>query len=60
MAWLTGVRVLEAIGVAFNTNKKYSEEPRLKTKQEVEEEEKQMFEMFAVKAKSLYKEQGKK
>ena len=59
MAWLTGVRVLEAIGVAFSKNKKYSEEPRLKTKQEVEEEEKRMFEQFAVRAKSLYKEQKK-
>ena len=59
MAWLTGVRVLEAIGVAFSKNKKYSEEPRLKTKEEVEREKEQAFHNFAERAKILFKGKGK-
>lgn len=59
MAWLTGVRVLEAIGVAFSKNKKYSEEPRLKTRQEVEEEQEKAFNNFVAQAKIIFKGKGR-
>ena len=59
MAWLTGVRVLEAIGVAFSKNKKYSEEPRLKTRQEVEQEQEQAFNNFVKQAQIIFKGKGR-
>ena len=59
LAWLTGARVLEAIGVAFSKNKKYSQEPKLKTRAEAEEEQRQEFNDFAEKAKVLFKGRGK-
>lgn len=59
LAWLTGARVLEAIGVAFSKNKKYSKEPRLMTIEEAERNKEQMFNDFAEKAKTIFKGRGK-
>lgn len=60
LAWLTGARVLEAIGVAFSKNKKYSNEPKILTREEAEEKQLNDFETFALKAKTLFKGKGKK
>lgn len=46
LAWLNGARVLEAIGVAFTKNQKYSSEPHLYTKKELEENEREAFNDF--------------
>lgn len=59
MAWILGARVLEAIGVAFSKNKRYSAEPRLKTKAELNSEQEQAFKDFAEKAKIMFKGKGK-